>query len=135
MNQNISQPDKKELRNFALIFGAGIGIIGGALLPWRFAYQIPVWPWVVCGISSFLGLVVPFSLKLPYRIWMRFGLIMNAIMSRLILGVLYYLVVLPIGLLLRMTGKDTMGSHFDKDARTYRVISQKSNSDQMRKPF
>lgn len=66
---------------------------------------------------------------------MRFGLIMNAIMSRLILGVVYYLTVLPIGLILKMIGKDSMSSRFDKDALTYRVISQKPNSDQMRKPF
>jgi hypothetical protein len=66
---------------------------------------------------------------------MRFGLIMNAIMSRLILGVLYYLTVLPIGLILKMSGKDSMGNQFDKDALSYRVISKKTNSDQMRKPF
>jgi len=135
LNHNNSQPDKKELRNFSLIFGTGLAVICGALLPWRFGYQFPAWPWVVLGISSLLGLVAPFSLKLPYRIWMRFGLIMNAIMSRLILGVVYYLTVLPIGLILKMIGKDSMGSRFDKDARTYRVISQKQNSDQMRKPF
>lgn len=135
MNHNISQPDKKELRNFSLVFGIGLAVICGALLPWRFGYQVPVWPWVVFGLFSLLGLVAPFSLKLPYRIWMRFGLIMNAIMSRLILGVVYYLTVLPIGLILKMIGKDSMNSRFDKDALTYRVISQKPNSDQMRKPF
>lgn len=135
MNHNISQPDKKELRNFSLTLGIGIAVIFGALLPWRLGHHIPVWPWVVFGLFSLLGLAAPFSLKLPYRIWMRFGLIMNAIMSRLILGVLYYLTVLPIGLFLKMIGKDTMGNHFDKDTLTYRVISQKPNSEQMRKPF
>ncbi len=135
MNHNNSQPDKKELRNFSLTFGIGLAVICGALLPWRFGYQFPVWPWVVFGLFSLLGLAAPFSLKLPYRIWMRFGLIMNAIMSRLILGIVYYLMVLPIGLILKMIGKDSMNNRFDKDALTYRVISQKPNSDQMRKPF
>jgi hypothetical protein len=82
-----------------------------------------------------LGLAAPASLKLPYRIWMRLGLVMNAIMSRLILGILYYLTVLPIGLILKMSGKDAMGNKFDKDVPTYRVVSKKINSDQMRKPF
>ncbi|MDO9043396.1 MAG: SxtJ family membrane protein [Desulfocapsaceae bacterium] len=135
MNHNSSQPDKKELRNFSLTLGIGIALIFGALLPWRLGHHVPVWPWVFLGIFSLFGLVAPFSLKLPYRVWMRFGLIMNAIMSRLILGVLYYLTVLPIGLILKMSGKDSMGNQFDKDALSYRVISKKTNSDQMRKPF
>lgn len=135
MNYNSSQPDKKELRNFSLTLGIGVALIFGAFLPWRLGHHVPGWPWVFLGIFALLGLVVPLSLKLPYKIWMRFGLIMNAIMSRLILGVLYYLTVVPIGLILKMSGKDAMGNQFDKDARSYRVISKKTNSDQMRKPF
>ena len=52
------------------------------------------------------GLIAPLTIEPFYKLWMRFGLLLNAVMSRIILGIVYYLVVLPTGLSMKMKGSD-----------------------------
>jgi hypothetical protein len=70
-----------------------------------------------------------------YRLWARFGLVTNAVVSRIILGVVYYVIVLPAGLGTRIRGKDPMRRTAKMKTNTYRVTSRSNKPDQMRKPF
>jgi hypothetical protein len=81
------------------------------------------------------SVLAPASLNGFYHLWMRFGMIMNAIVSRIILGIAYYLVVLPTGLVFKMLGKDPMRRKIEGPADTYRITSETSEPAQMRKPF
>jgi len=109
--------------------------IFGLILPWRLQYAFPLWPWIVFAVLTSAAFFVPTILQLPYKIWMRFGLVLNAIMSRLILGIVYYLAVVPTGILFRIQKKDPMCRKFDKDLETYRIQSTPATPEQMRKPF
>jgi hypothetical protein len=115
--------------------GGMTGLIFGLILPWRLHYAFPLWPWMVLAALAFAAFFIPTILQLPYKIWMRFGLVLNAIMSRLILGIVYYLAIVPTGILFRIQKKDPMCRKFDKDIKTYRIQSSPANPDQMRKPF
>ena len=59
---------------------------------------LPLWPWVIFGVLAVLGLVAPMALNPVYKIWMRFGLIMSKIMTPLIMGIVFYFVITPVGL-------------------------------------
>ena len=135
MRDTINEPTVKDLRSFGLIMAGMIGLIFGLILPWRLQYAVPLWPWMVLAVLAFAALFIPTILHLPYKIWMRFGLVLNAIMSRLILGIVYYLAVVPTGILFRIQKKDPMCRKFDEDIDTYRIQPSPANPDQMRKPF
>jgi hypothetical protein len=66
---------------------------------------------------------------------MAFGEVMNFIMSRIILGAVFYLVVFPTGLLLKLRGRDPMRRKAEPDAVSYRVTSHVHLPKQMEKPF
>jgi predicted membrane protein len=55
------------------------------------------------------------------RLWAKFGFLLHLIVSPLTLGVIFFLVVMPIGLLMRLFGKDFLHVNIDKSATTYWV--------------
>jgi hypothetical protein len=66
-----------------------------------------------------LALLAPASLGPFNRIWAKFGQLLHRIVSPVALAILYYCVVTPTGLLLRLLGKDVLRLHFDKAAASY----------------
>ncbi len=133
--QTIPELDRAGLRNFGLLFGAIISILFGVVLPWLFGYRFPWWPWIIGSVFAAWALAAPNTLKPVYRLWMRFGLVINAVVNRVVLAAVFYLVVLPTGLILRLRGRDPMQRKFDKQTMSYRTKSRRAPSDQMQKPF
>lgn len=131
----IPELDTPGLRRFGLTFAAIIAGLFGVLLPWLFGFEFPWWPWAVAAVFTAWSLLAPAALNGFYHLWMRFGFVMNAIVSRVILGVVFYLVVLPTGLILRLRGKDPMQRKTGTTAASYRVESKPPEPEQMRKPF
>ena len=131
----IPELDRKGLRQFGFMFGGIIAGLFGVILPWLFDLSYPIWPWVV--LTAFLGWgsLAPGTIAPFYILWMRFGLLLNAVMSRIILGVVFYLVVMPTGFVMRLRGKDPMNRNFDDGMSSYRVVNQRSDKDRMEKPF
>jgi len=88
MLQEIPELDAKGLRQFALIFA--LIVIGGfgVILPLASERGFFMLPWLIGGIFIAWGVLAPTSVRPFYRLWMRFGLLMNAIISRVVLGIL-----------------------------------------------
>ena len=135
MFNEIPELDKKGLRDFGLITGALFVLIFGLLLPWKFDWQWPVWPWVLFALLATMAFAAPMSLNPVYRVWMRFGHFMGSIISRIILGLVFFLVVTPIGLMMRATGKDPMHRQLDPSASSYREAISENKSHSFDKPF
>ena len=133
--QPIPKLDKKGLRQFGFTFGGIIAGLFGLVIPWLFGLNYPYWPWIVLLVFAAWALVAPNSIDPFYKLWMRFGLLLNAVMSRIILGIVYYLVVLPTGLIIRMKGRDPMNRKFDGNLKSYRVKNEGTAKSQMEKPF
>jgi hypothetical protein len=132
---HIPTPDRKGLRSFALTTGAIVAALFGLFLPWLFAFSLPVWPWVVAGILGTWGLAHPGSLAPVYRGWMRVGLVLNWFSSRIILGTVFFLLITPIGMIMRLSGKDPMHREFKRGDVTYRTPSRERSPKHMEKPF
>jgi hypothetical protein len=131
----IPQLDRTDLRKFGLTFGLIIAAVFGVLLPLLLGLGYRLWPWVTGGIFTIWALAAPVSIGPFYRLWMRFGFVLNAVMSRLVLGAVFFIAVLPTGLVLKLRGKDPMQRKPDAQARSYRVISDRSSAKDMENPF
>ena len=134
MIHEIENLDTPGLRRFALTTGAILGVLFGAALPWLFGFAWPLWPWIVAGVLGAWGLVAPGTLGPVYRTWMRFGLVMGWVMSRVVLSIVFFLLVTPIGFIMRLTSHDPMRIKPDK-SQSFRVASQSRGADHMEKPF
>ena len=132
---HIPKLDKIGLRKFGLTFGLVIVTIFGVLFPLLPGLGFRLWPWVTGGIFAIWALVAPVSIGPFYRLWMRFGFILNAVMSRVVLGAVFFIAVLPTGLVLKLRGKDPMQRKPDAQARSYRVSSERSSAKDMENPF
>ena len=135
LSVKIENPGTKELRKFGLIFGAIVAVLFGLLLPWAFDYAWPVWPWVLSGISCFWGLAHPDSLFVVYRVWMKFGHIAGWINTRIILGIMFYVIFFPAGLLMRLLAKDPMARKLDNSAQSYRIESEVPEKNHIERPY
>jgi hypothetical protein len=111
---------RRELRSFGLLVGGIFGVIG-------------LWPLVVRGVGPrgwalavgvalvVPALVAPRVLAPAHRLWMGLAEVLAWINTRLLLGVVFFGVVTPMGVIMRLFGKDPMRRGFDRGAATYRV--------------
>lgn len=110
-----------KLRSFGLLVGAVF--IGIALLVlWRREWTfegLPVWLGSAGFILVVLGLTLPAALKPIYRVWMAMAVIMGFIMTHVILTVVFYLLITPIGLVMRGLGKDPLNRSIDTSSPSY----------------
>ena len=93
-------------RIFGLVFSIVFLII--ALWPLKNGYEIRNWSLIVSVIFFILGLINSKILTPINKIWFRFGLLLGKIVSPLVMGIVYFIVVTPIGLLMRIFGKDIL---------------------------
>jgi hypothetical protein len=126
------------LRRFGVQTGLVFGALFGVVLPWLFAdapVHWPIWPWVIGGTLVLLGAFQPLWL-LPIRAgWFRLGLVLGAINAHLILGILYFLIITPIGLVMRLFGKDPLGLRKDASRTSYRHPAPPRPRDHVERPF
>ena len=75
------------------------------------------------------GLTRPALLKPVQKVWMSFAVVMGWFMTRVILAVLFFLVVTPIGVIFKVLGKDIIGVKIDKEAESYWAEKGNVNKD------
>lgn len=104
-------------RSFGLVFAAFFLII--ALLPLLHGHDIRLWAAVVSFAFGAVSLTAPAILAPLNRLWTRFGVLLHRTVSPVALGVMYYGVITPTGLLMRLSGKDSLRLRIDKSASSY----------------
>jgi hypothetical protein len=113
-------PSRKDLRSFGLILTAGFTVIG--LFPVVVGGRPPAaWPFVVALVFLLPAAIAPAVLRQPYRAWMVLGGILGWINTRVILGAVYYFMLTPLGVVMRLLGRDPLRRTLDRQADTYRV--------------
>lgn len=131
----MTTPDKRELRQFGFTIGVIVAVLFGGILPWLFDRAFPLWPWIVAGGLLAWALLLPKTLSPLYRAWMAIGHVLGWINTRIILGLIFYAMILPIGLIMRMFGRDPMRRRFDKSASSYRIQSINQPKEHLERPF
>lgn len=131
----IPKLDKKGLREFGLTGGAILAVVFGLLLPLLRGHALPVWPWAAAGIFWVWALLAPATLNPVYQVWMRIGLALGWVETRIILGAVFYGLILPMGLIMRLLNRDSMARRFEPSLNTYRIPSTSRTRESMEKPF
>ena len=104
-------------RSFGIVFGVVFLIV--AVLPLFSSGGIRVWAAVVSASFFLVAFVLSRLLAPLNRLWTRFGLLLHRIVSPIVLGILFYLFVTPMGFVMRIMGKDFLRLRFDSTSRSY----------------
>ena len=129
-----NKADIKELRNFGLIVGGIFGLI--ALWPLVIRGEgIKLWACWVAAVLLVPAVVAPAVLKPVHRGWMKVGHVMGWINTRILLGIVFYGIVTPLGRIGRLLGRDSMNLRVKEPVETYRQVKTLRPPSHMRYPF
>ncbi|WP_337880371.1 SxtJ family membrane protein [Rheinheimera sp.] len=106
----MSKPGSElQLKTFGYQMAVALPLLFGLGLPWLLEYSWPLWPWLVAAVLAILAFVCARALQPVYRSWFWLTHLLGLINSKLLLALLFYLLVLPFGLIARFLGK--LGYH------------------------
>jgi len=112
-------------RSFGIVFFIVFLLI--AIYPLINSQGLRVWSLIIAIIFLFLGLINSKVLTPLNKLWFKFGILLGRIVSPVIMGVIFFLVVTPIALIMRIIGKDLLNLKFNKD-RSYWIEKAGPNS-------
>ncbi len=127
-------PTKKDLRNFGFLVGGILTVIGLWPLVFR-GEPVRAWAIGIGGLLIVLGAAWPLVLTRVYHGWMWVGLALGWINTRILLGIVFYGLITPIGFVLRLMGKDAMRRAFSESSETYRVMRSPRSHSHMKHQF
>ena len=104
-------------RNFGLVFFIIFVIV--SLWPLTYEGPIKIWTVIISLVFLILGLMNSKLLTPLNKLWFKFGMILGAIVVPVVMGVVFFLVVTPIGLVMKIMGRDLLNKKYDKKKRTY----------------
>ena len=104
-------------RNFGIVFFIVFLLI--AIYPLINQGEIRIWSLIISFLFLFFGLLNSKILTPLNKLWFRFGLFLGKIISPIIMAVIFFLVVTPIGLLMRLFGKDVLNLKLNKKKSSY----------------
>jgi hypothetical protein len=104
-------------RSFGIVIAGFFAILG--LLPLFWGDAVRWWALAAAAVFCAAALAAPRLLAPLNRQWTRLGLLLHRIVSPLVLGIMFFGMFMPIGLLMRISGKDPLRLRADPDARSY----------------
>ena len=119
---------KKQLREFGFLIGFGFPIIIGWIIPLFWGHEFKTWtifvsiPFLIFTISN------PNLLAYPYKYWMIFGEILGWINSKIILGVIFLIILIPISFIMKIFGYDPLKLK-NRGKNSYKEFKNQINSD------
>ena len=119
-------------RSFGIVFFIVFLLI--ALYPLSYSGEIRIWSAIISLIFLILGLLNSKILTPLNKIWFKFGIFLSKIISPLIMGIIFFLVVTPIGFIMKILGKDLLRLKFNKNVHTY-WIEKSDQKSKMKNQF
>lgn len=106
---------RKQIRSFARVMAVFFAVLA-LLVVWRNDFGMPTRAQILAGIAALwlsAGLFVPAALKPLYHLWMWLAFVLNFVSSRVVLTLLFFTLLLPMALMMKVAGKDP----FDRKRR------------------
>ncbi len=104
-------------RNFGLVFAALFALMG--LAPLVRAGEVRLWPLPIAAVFLAAAVVRPRALAPLNRLWFQIGMLLSKATTPLVMGVLFFITVTPVGLLMRLFGKDPLRLKREPAAKSY----------------
>ena len=128
MQQKIKLPSNK---NFGIVFFIVFLII--SLWPLLSQNEIRIWSLIVSGIFLILG-IFNSKLLLPLnKIWFKFGIFLGNFIAPIVMGIVYFMVVTPTGLIMKMLGKDLL--NLKKNNKSSYWIEKDNSNNNLKNQF
>ena len=118
-------------RSFGIVFFVVFLLI--ALYPLTYNEEIRIWSVIISIIFLVLGLFNSKILTPLNKLWFKFGIFLGKIISPIIMGIIFFLVVTPIGLLMRLLGKDLINLKYNNNKSYW--IEKKGPKSKMKNQF
>lgn len=121
-------------RSFGIVFAIVFAVV--ALWPPIFhAAPARFWALVVALVFLIAAFLAPALLKPLNRLWFQFGMLLSKIVSPIVMGIIFFITVTPIGLIRRRINPDPLNQKFDREANSYWIRRDKETMSSMRKQF
>ena len=104
--------NKSSNKSFGIVFFIVFFLI--AIYPLLKQENVRIWSLIISSIFLILGLLDSKILYPFNKIWFRFGILLGKIVSPLVMGIIFFIVVTPIGLLMKLLKKDLLNLRFNK---------------------
>jgi len=122
---------KKELRDFAFIMASMIILLFALFFPWLYELDFSYTPYFISAFFIAMGLIAPKLLTPVYNAWLKFSHILGLINSKILLFIIFYLLITPMGLIARLFSFDPMRRKVKSDS--YYLPREDNNN--MENPF
>jgi len=109
-------------RGFGMVFAAVFFIL--ALWPYLNGGTVRPVFLAIGGAFLAVAVAIPAILHVPNKLWFKFGLLLGAVMAPVAMAIIYLVVFVPFSLMFRLTGKDPLRIHLDRDARSYWIARE-----------
>ena len=109
---NLKNREIESNKNFGIIFFIVFLIL--ALIPLKNNGEIKLWSLIISIIFLYLAIINSKILTPFKKIWIKLGMILGKVISPLIMGLIFFLIITPIGLIIRLFGKDLLNLKFNK---------------------
>jgi hypothetical protein len=127
--------DRRELRQFGIGLAVLIAGLFGWLVPWLADQPPSRWPWIAAAVLLPLAAFAPVTVYPLYRALYPLLRALTALNNALLLGAVYFLLLWPLGLLLRAAARLHYRTGFDPTARSYRVPVDPGHTTNLEEPF
>ncbi len=111
------EPSSRDLTVTALVFLIILSSIGAYTLFWSGKWYGAIW--IAVGHSMLLARLIPPLFRRIYRLWIAFSVVLGYFVSRILLTIIFCVIVVPTGLIMRLVGKDPMDRKLDPAAQSY----------------
>ena len=132
ISRHVSTEQSSE-KSFGVVFSI-VFLIVSLFPPLINSEGLRIWALVVSIIFFLLAFLAPKILVLPNKLWFKFGLLLGSIIAPIVMTLVYFVTVLPTGLIMRLLGKDLLKQKLDKNAKTY-WIERKEPMGSMKNQF
>jgi len=133
--RSLTRQDTRELRAFGLGFALMIVLVFWGVLPWLGDRPRPVWPLIAGGVLVAGALAWPPSVLPLHRLWLPVARLLAVVNTWLLLGFVFFGILLPVGLLLRAFGRLQYRSGTRRDLASYRIEVPPDHDTRLEEPF
>ena len=132
ISRHVSTEQSSE-KSFGVVFSI-VFLIVSLFPPLINSEGLRIWALVVSIIFFLLAFLAPKILVLPNKLWFKFGLLIGSIVAPIVITLVYFVTVVPTGLIMRLLGKDLLKQKLDKNAKSY-WIERKEPMGSMKNQF
>ena len=118
-NQHLNRQKRKQLRQFGLMVGGVLVLIGLWKLYQGKHKMVRLILWSVGGLLIITGSIVPTLLTPVYWIWMKLAHLLGWVNTRLLLGIIFFVIITPMAIVMKVFGRDALNRKIDKNVNSY----------------